>query len=124
MSQNIQLNTTPTKTFNRPSDVLRVPFFLDTTKISVDEVNKLIDRFESVLGAEYLFNNRDVLEEVFNEYHIKATKPFQHHRSYIGVVNHRSERLIIKAVNDISDLGCTVYAADQITEILDIIEAA
>lgn len=121
MSIKVSLSSPATKTFNRPEHILRIPFFLDTTKLSEAQVIELMNKFEEKLSSGYFLNNRSVTEEVFTENHEKALRPFEHHQSYIGVMLNKHSERQTKALSSIRDLGATIYAHDQIEELLELV---
>jgi hypothetical protein len=117
----VSLSSPATKTFNRPEHTLRIPFFLDTTKLSESQVIELMDKFEEKLGSGYFLNDRSLAEYVYNENHEKALRPFEHHQSYIGVMLNKHSERQTKSLSSISDLGATIYAHDQIEELLELV---
>lgn len=121
MSITISLSSPATQTFNRPENTLRIPFFINTKELSEDQVIELFDKFEEKLNSGYFLNKRSVTESVFCEYHEKALHPFEHHQSYIGVMLNKHSERQTKALNSIDNMGATVYAYDQIQELLELV---
>lgn len=121
MSIKVSLSSPAIKTFNRPEHNIRIPFFLDTTELSKEQVLSLITQFEEKLNSGYFLNDRSLVEEVFNEHHEKALRPFEHHKSYIGVMLNKHSEIQTKSLNSISDTGATIYAYDQIQELLELV---
>ena len=80
-----------------------------------------MNKFEEKLGSGYFLNNRSVTEEVFTENHEKALRPFEHRQSYIGVMLNKHSERQAKALNTIGHLGASIYAHDQIEELLELV---
>lgn len=121
--QSIKLPESHTlNSFNVAPTKINVPFFIDTKELSKEQLVELMDLFEKTFETGYFLNSRETTEEVLFENHDKANDRFSFDKSYLGIHPHtKTGKWLTRAYSSVSDIGCTIYAYDQLLEMIDLL---
>lgn len=91
-----------------------LPFSIDISKVSEDQLNHYIDTLEGQFGGRY-FRGRDLFMEVLNDLQNEVSDPMKHLSGpYVGLsVTHKGD-MRIHCHKYTANTGITIYGFDQI----------